>query len=71
MEVSGRQVSIAVHGGESSPLSGCGIVVQSTKVARSVHSRYGLRGSRVGEASNLGPRAKRRRRVVAGIYHVR
>ena len=30
-----------------------------------VHSRYGLRGIRVGEASNLGPRAKRRRRVVA------
>ena len=63
-EVFGRQVNIAVHGGESSPLSGFGIIL-STRVVRTVHSRYGLRGSRVGEASNPGPRAKRRRRVVA------
>ena len=47
-EVSGRQVSIAVHGGESSPLSGCGTMVQSTRVERSVRSRHGFRGIRVG-----------------------
>ena len=51
--------------GNQVDLSGCGIMVQSTRVVRSVHSRYGLRGSRVGEASNPGPRAMRRRRVVA------
>ena len=63
-EVSGRQVSIADYCGESSPLSRCGTMVQSARVVRSVHSRHGLRGIRVGEASNPGLRAKRRRRVV-------
>ena len=29
--------NIAVHGGESSPLSGFGIMVQSTRVVRTVH----------------------------------
>ena len=38
-EVSGGQVSIAVHGEESSPVSGCGTMVQSTRVVHSVHSR--------------------------------
>ena len=30
-------------------------------------SRYGLRGSRVGEASNPGPRVRRRRRVLSSV----
>ena len=55
-EVFGRQVNIAVHGGEPSPTRGPGIVVQSTRVVRTVHSRCGIR---------VGKAAKRRRRVVA------
>ena len=47
------------------PLSGFGNMVPTTRVVRSVHSRCGLRGIRVREASNPGPRAKRKRRVVA------
>ena len=54
-EVSGRQVSIAVHGGELSPLSGCGTMVQSTRVERSVRSRHGFRGIRVGRLQTQVP----------------
>ena len=32
-------------------------------------SRYGLRGCRVGEASNPGPRVRRRRRVLSSVSH--
>ena len=69
-EVPGRQVSIVIHCGETSLLSGCGTMVQSTRVIRSVQSRYGHQGIRVGEASNPGPRVKRRRRVVESSQSV-
>ena len=68
----GRQVSIAVHGGESSPLSGCGTMDQST-VDRTFRSLTlwiswlslgkGFKPTSLGEAQTSS--CKRRRRVVA------